>query len=252
MAKITVEEFRNFFKYYNAESHQTKAVDLLYDELECNCSEQLENDSEWIITYRNQLKTKPKPTGKWPLTKSQLAEIMACSPETLPDSLMDDLLHCVELYGISTLSLAYFLGQCGHESAGLRYPVEIHDGSNYEYRDDLGNIYPGDGVMFAGTGWLQCTGRYNHQRFSDFLQKVGQYDPKIMEVGKTYTAEVYPWSISGFWWDDNAMNEFCKLKPPVDEVGARVNGRYLPNGAEDRRVYTRRAFAVLGLPYPGN
>ena len=53
--------------------------------------------------------------------------------------------------------MVYFLGQCGHESAGLRYPVEIHDGSNYEGREDLGNTQPGDGVKFAGTGWLQAT-----------------------------------------------------------------------------------------------
>ena len=63
--------------------------------------------------------------------------------------------------------------------AGLRYPVEIHDGSNYEGREDLGNTQPGDGVKFAGTGWIQVTGRYNHQRFADAIG-----DPKIMELGR--------------------------------------------------------------------
>ena len=48
------------------------------------------------------------------------------------------------------------------------------------------------------------------------------------------------------------MNDFCKLKPPVDQVGQRVNGKYLPNGYEDRRVYSKKAFEVLGLPYPGD
>ena len=45
--------------------------------------------------------------------------------------------------------------------------------------------------MFAGTGWIQVTGRYNHQRFADAMG-----DPKIMELGKTYTSEKYPWSIA--------------------------------------------------------
>ena len=73
-----------------------------------------------------------------------------------------------------------------------------------------------------------------------------------MEVGKTYSSEKYPWSISGFWWYDNKMNEYCAGNPPVDRVGQRVNGRYLPNGYSDRRHYSRKAFDVLGLPYPGN
>ena len=90
---------------------------------------------------------------------------------------------------MDTLAQVY-LGQVGHESAGLKYPMEIHDGSNYEGRSDLGNTSRG-WVKFAGTG-LQVTGRANHQDFADYLESIGQADPKIMEIGKTYTAEKYP------------------------------------------------------------
>lgn len=252
MARLTLEEFRNFFKYYKGEEHQIKAIDLLYDELDCNCCEHLEDNDEWILIYRKQNQPKVKPLGEWPITKSQMAEIMGCSVGSLPNLLMDDFAKCVELYEMDDLSIAYFLGQCGHESAGLRYPVEIASGSAYEGRTDLGNIYPGDGVKFAGTGWIQVTGRYNHQFFSDYLQRKGEFDANIMEVGKMYSSEKYPWSISGYWWYSNKMNEYCSTNPPVDRVGQRVNGRYLPNGAEDRRVYTRRSFNVMNLPYPGN
>ena len=71
---------------------------------------------------------------------------------------MDDYARCVETFGMDKLAQVYFLGQCGHESAGLRYPVEIHDGSNYEGRTDLGNIYPGDGVKFCWY-WLDTSNR---------------------------------------------------------------------------------------------
>ena len=251
MAKLTLEGFKNFFKYYNQEEHQIKAVEQLYEDLECTCCEHLDENSEWVQTYRNK-PAEPSPESKWPITKVQMGLIMNCSTESIPDSLMDDFAHCVELYSMDKVSIAYFLGQCGHESAGLKYPVEIASGIAYEGRTDLGNIYPGDGVKYAGTGWIQVTGRYNHQAFSDYLQKKGEFDHKIMEVGKTYTSEKYPWSISGFWWNDNNMNEYCAGNPPVDRVGQRVNGRYLPNGYEDRRHYSRKAFDVLGLPYPGN
>ena len=203
----------------------------------------------------------PKPTpapqpvivkDKWPITKDAMAYIMGRSVAEITDATMDDYTACCETFKLDPFCQAYFLGQCGHESGGLRYAVEWHDGSNYEYRSDLGNVNPGDGVKFAGTGWLQCTGRYNHQRFSDYLKKLGKEDPNIMAVGKTHTSKHYPFTISGFWWHDNKMNNYCLTIPPIDRVGARVNGRYLPNGYEDRRKYSRRAFGILGIPYPGN
>lgn len=260
MSKITLETFKNFFKYYKEEEHQIKAIELLYEELDKSLfNNQLYDDADWIRKYRNQAEepvvSTPAPQEKpleWPITKEDMAEIMGCSSSQLPNSLMDDFARCVEIFGMSRIGMCYFLGQCGHESAGLRYPVEIHDGSNYEFRSDLGNIYPGDGVKFAGTGWIQVTGRYNHQMFSDYLQKQGDYDPKIMEVGKTYTSEKYPWSISGNWWLNNGMEDFCAVRQDmtdyqIDEVGARVNGRMRPNGANDRLKYTHRAMKVFGF-----
>lgn len=252
MAQITVEEFKNFFKYYKEEEHQIKAIELLYKDLVNNECSQLENDSEWIEQYRDKQYKPQAVQPEWPVTKEQMAEIMGCSVSSLPDSLMDDFAVCCDLYGFDLLNIAYFLGQCGHESAGLRYPLEIHDGSNYEWRQDLGNFYRGDGVKFAGTGFIQVTGRYNHTAFSYYLDEQGVSDPNVLEIGKTYTSEKYPWSISGFWWMDNNMIEYCKTKPPVDRVGQRVNGRYLPNGYQDRRYYTQRAFSILGLTFPGN
>lgn len=243
---LDLQGFTNFFKYYNEEPHQAKGIEILYNSLPKHL---LADEASWITQYRNPA-NKPKPELEkpaWPISKVELSEIMLCSVESLPDSLMDDLAAAVSNFKMSRVSLAYFLGQCGHESAGLRYPVEIHSGTDYEFRTDLGNIYPGDGVKFAGTGWIQVTGRYNHQAFADYLDKLGQGDYRIIDEGKTYTSEKYPWSISAFWWHDNNMNHYCDGWPDVDAVGSRVNGKYLPNGYLDRREYTNRAFDVMGL-----
>jgi len=261
MANLTKEEFQNFFKYYSGEPHQKQAVELLYNHISL---EGLSDNSDWVTEYR----TPEEPSLQecissiidsannshpiWPITKQEMADIMQCRADQLPDELMDDFAVCAELYGMSKTNIAYFLGQCGHESAGLRYPMELASGADYEFREDLGNIYPGDGVKFAGTGWIQVTGRYWHQTFSDYLQKKGTWDPKIIEVGKTYTCDKYPWSISGHWWNSNDMNAYTNENPPIDRVGQRVNGAYLPNGYQDRRDYSKKAFDVLGLPYPGN
>ena len=72
---------------------------------------------------------------------------MGCSAESLPDSLMDDFARCVHSCEMDPIEMVFFLGQCGHESCGLRYPVEIHDGSNYEGREDLGIRQPGGGEI---------------------------------------------------------------------------------------------------------
>ena len=199
MAQITPDEFKNFFKYYAEEPHQQEAIEQLFVDLDPKLRSE---KAKWIRLYRSK---KEEEAAPWPITKDQMAHIMGCSAESLNDALMDDYARCVKTFDMDTLSQVYFLGQCGHESAGLRYPMEIHDGSNYEGRKDLHNIYPGDGVKFAGTGWIQVTGRYNHQAFSDYLDTIGQSDYRVMDTGKTYTSEVYPWTISGFWWMQNLL-----------------------------------------------
>ena len=235
----------DFFRYYTGGINQQEAVLLLQ---KCMPASLLQDDAAWVKHYRE---PDPVPEApEWPITKEQMGHIMGCSASSLPDSLMDDYARCVETFGMDKLTQVYFLGQCGHESCGLRYPMEIHDGSNYEYRQDLGNVNPGDGVKFAGQGWIQVTGRANTQAFADYMASIGQPDPKIMEIGKTYNSEKYPWTISGNWWRCNNMNAYCAARPEctnyqIDEVGARVNGRMRPNGADDRIVYTVRAYDVL-------
>lgn len=237
MGKISLPDF---FRYYQGTVEQKEAIVLLESMMPASL---LRDSSAWVVKYREQ--PEPPPAPAWPISKDQMASIMQCSADSLPDSLMNDFARCVADCQMDTLEMVYFLGQCGHESAGLRYPMEIHDGSNYEGRTDLGNTQPGDGVKYAGTGWIQVTGRYNHQSFADAIG-----DQKVMEIGKTYTAEKYPWSISGHWWRQNNMKTMCLARKEctnhqIDEIGAKVNGRLRPNGADDRIAFTDRAYRTL-------
>lgn len=69
----------------------------------------------------------------------------------LTDEEYKDFVNCLRTFNINTkLDVAHFMSQIGHESAGLRYSREIASGADYEYREDLGNIYEGDGVRFKG------------------------------------------------------------------------------------------------------
>ena len=103
MSQITVEEFRNFFKYYKGEEHQMRAVDELYQNLDLDTRD---NNAEWIQLYRNAPKEAEKSSEKfqWPITKEQMATIMRCPAASLPDDLMDDYARCVETFGMDKLA----------------------------------------------------------------------------------------------------------------------------------------------------
>jgi len=243
VSKISLPDFFRYYEHGNPQ--QMEAVALLESQIPLSL---LQDSSAWVVKYREQ--PEPLSAPKWPITKHQMRQIMLCSSDLLSDSLMDDFARCVENCNMNTLEQVYFLGQVGHESAGLRYPMEIASGAAYEGRADLGNTQPGDGVKFAGQGFIQVTGRANTQDFADHMDSIGQADPNIMAIGKTWNAKKYPWSISGNWWRNNHMQTMCNARKEctnaqIDEIGARVNGRNRPNGADDRIAFTDRAYRIL-------
>ena len=78
MAKLTLETFKNFFKYYNEEEHQIRAIEELYSGLEGNvCAVYLDDQSDWVLKYRNKVKqpTESIPEKQWPITKNQMAQV---------------------------------------------------------------------------------------------------------------------------------------------------------------------------------
>jgi putative chitinase len=133
--------------------------------------------------------------------------------------------------------MRHFLSQIAHESGGLQWLEELADGWDYEGRDDLGNINPGDGPKYKGAGVIQLTGRSNYEAFSRSIN-----DPKVMD-GCSYVAQTYPFTSAGFWWHNNEMNALCDGGATVEDVTLRVNGGY--NGLDDRKYYYDKACQVI-------
>ena len=75
----------------------------------------------------------------------------------------------------TTIRIAAFLAQIGHESGGLKWLSELWGPtpaqSRYEGRKDLGNVQPGDGFLYRGRGFIQLTGRANYASARDRLRK---------------------------------------------------------------------------------
>ena len=74
---------------------------------------------------------------------------------------------------------AMFLSQMHHESGGFKYREEIHDGSNYEGRSDLGNTQPGDGKRYKGRGYIQLTGRSNYRQYGNLVGADLEKNPEL-------------------------------------------------------------------------
>jgi predicted chitinase len=156
----------------------------------------------------------------------------------ITDTQLQDLNSCLVLYKITTTPrLRHFLSQIAHESGGLQYMQEIASGKDYEGREDLGNVNPGDGPKYKGAGVIQLTGRANYQAFSKAIA-----DPKVMD-GVAYVASKYPFTSAGFWWSNNNMNALCDRGASVEEVTLRVNGGY--NGLDDRKSYFDKARGIF-------
>ncbi|TYQ31061.1 glycoside hydrolase family 19 protein [Pseudanabaena sp. UWO310] len=165
-------------------------------------------------------------------------QVEALFENPITNEQLQDLNSCLNRYKITTAPrLRHFLSQIAHESGGLQYTEELADGSEYEDREDLGNVNPGDGPKYKGAGVIQLTGRANYQAFSNAIG-----DPKVMD-GVDYVAATYPFTSAGFWWDNNDMNALCDSGASVADVTFRVNGGY--NGLDDRQYYYDKASGIF-------
>lgn len=180
----------------------------------------------------------PVPAQPPLITKQQLASIWNCNPILIEDREMVELNQCLRQFQITTKPrLRHFLSQTAHESGGGRYKKELASGWDYEGSSDLGNVRKGDGPRYKGAGYIQMTGRYNYQKFADFIK-----DPKVM-TGVEYVAYNYPFSSAGYWWQSNRMNQLCDSFASVRTVTLRVNGGV--NGLADREMYYKRCVDVI-------
>jgi len=107
----------------------------------------------------------------------------------------------------------------------------------YDNRADLGNG-PGDGKVFFGGGAIQLTGRYNYQRFSNWLERNGMADDRVMEEGANYVAEQYPFLSAICWIEENNWAAVCE-STDVYQVTRVLNGGY--NGIDDRLALYKKA-----------
>lgn len=131
---------------------------------------------------------------------------------------------------------AMFLAQVAHESGSLRYTQEIASGEAYEGRVDLGNTEPGDGPLFKGHGFIQLTGRANHQKYADYKGMT------LDEVLAYLDTDEGAADVAGWFWFTHGLNDLAD-NGDFKLITKRINGGF--NGWVDRVAFYERAQSVL-------
>lgn len=129
--------------------------------------------------------------------------------------------------GIKGTQLANFMAQSKVETANFTALEEWADGSNYEGKKILGNIYKGDGPLFKGRGFMHLTGRENYTKCAAAVPSCKNIvkDPSLVATDKTIAADSALW----FW------NTFIRPNyraGDIHGVSQRVNGGL--NGIKQR------------------
>lgn len=133
---------------------------------------------------------------------------------------------------------AAFLAQIAHESASLRFVLEIATGQAYEGRLDLGNTVAGDGPRFKGRGLLQITGRRNYLACGAALGVSLVTAPQLLET-PTLAARS-----AGWFWKSRGLNVHADRDQFVALTRA-INGGI--NGLEERIQAWLVARKALGV-----
>ena len=138
---------------------------------------------------------------------------------------------------------AMFLAQMAHESGNFRYDEEIHDGSNYEGRSDLGNTQPGDGKRYKGRGYIQLTGRANYRHYGNKLGFDLEGQPELAKRPDIAAAVAV-----GYW--NERVNREAARKGDVRTVTRNINGGY--NGLADREAKFKKYMGDPNYTAPGS
>ncbi|MDZ4305569.1 MAG: Glycoside hydrolase family 19 protein [Pseudomonas shahriarae] len=141
---------------------------------------------------------------------------------------------------VSTLRIAAFIAQVGHESGQLRFVREIWgptaQQAGYEGRADLGNTLKGDGSKYRGRGLIQITGRANYAASGEALGLDLINRPELLEQPQ-HAAMSAAW-----FWSTKSLNTLAD-KCEFVKITRRINGG--TNGMADRQALYDKALQVL-------
>ena len=188
----------------------------------------------------------------------------------VPDVVLSQIPEVMVKFNCNTsLRLAHFLAQCGHESGGFKAVTENLNYSADGLKKIFGKYFPGDlansyaknpekiasrvyanrmengdeaskeGWKFRGRGYIQLTGKGNYTKFTKFIGEDCIANPDLV-------ATKYPLASAAFFFDSNKLWSICDKgadDATVTAVTKRVNGGTL--GLADRIKHFKEFYTYL-------
>ncbi|MCP4627464.1 MAG: glycoside hydrolase family 19 protein [bacterium] len=188
----------------------------------------------------------------------------------IPDAVITQIPDCLAKFDINTsLRLAHFLAQCGHESGGFKltgenlnysadalkrvfkkyFPDNLADSYArqpqkiasrvYANRMDNGDEESGDGWTYRGRGYIQLTGKADYTAFNAGMDEDILADPDLV-------AEKYPLLSAAWYWGKRKLNNLAdqgSSDDTVKKITKKVNGGTI--GLKDRIKHFKEYYSIL-------
>lgn len=188
----------------------------------------------------------------------------------VPDSVINQIPDTSKKFNVtSTLRLAHFLAQCGHESGGFKSVFENLNYSALGLKKTFGKYFPGnlnesyakqpekiasrvygnrmgngnesskDGWKYRGRGYIQLTGKSNYEVFDKFVDDDIINNPDLV-------ATKYPLMSAAWFFNNNNLWSICDKgadDATVTAVTKRVNGGTM--GLADRIKHFNEYYSLL-------
>jgi putative chitinase len=189
----------------------------------------------------------------------------------VPDTVIAQIPEVMQKFGINTsLRLAHFLAQCGHESGGFKltqenlnysakglattfkkYFINEAAAAPYErkpekiaskvYGGRMGNgaEATGEGWKYRGRGYIQLTGKDNYKAFDATVTENILEQPDLV-------ATKYPLLSAAWFWNKNGLNALADggaTDATVTSITKRVNGGTI--GLPDRIKHFKEYHTLL-------
>ena len=140
---------------------------------------------------------------------------------------------------------AYALATAWHETAHTLQPIKEYGGPRYYHRmydvngerpalaKANGNIYPGDGALFAGKGYVQLTWRANYARAGKKLGYPLEGNPDLA-LRPDIAAQIMRKGMEEGWFTGKAFDHFL---PPEGKATLEqfIEARRIINGKDKAR-----------------
>jgi putative chitinase len=189
----------------------------------------------------------------------------------VPDSVIAQIPTIQEKFEINTsLRLAHFLAQCGHESGGFKlvkenlnygakglrgifgkyfptdekaalYERKPEKIANLVYASRMGNgdEHSGDGYKYCGRGFIQLTGHDNYKAFAAAIGEDTLAHPELLETK-------YPLASAAWFFHKNGLHTLADKgadDATVTAITKKVNGGTI--GLDDRIKHFKEYHALL-------